>query len=75
MSFQFWSAMINLNNFSPFSLIYFHLQNSSVEKTPQNNGKSQAGTLHITAHEPKGRASNMDVLHLEKSNSLLTDEN
>lgn len=70
MSFQFCLAMINLNNFSPFSLIHFYLQNSSMEKTPQNNGKSlyslgPCTLLHMSPKLLSGRASDTDVLCLE----------
>lgn len=80
MFFQFSLAVINLKNSSPFSLIQFHLQNSSVEKTPKTmeNHCKQPGTLHITAREPKTVLRKMikyGCVAFRKSNSLLSDEN
>lgn len=71
MSFEFCLAMINLNNFSPFSLIHFHLQNSSVEKTPPKQWKITVHSLgpctllHMSPKLFLGRAYNTDVLCLE----------
>lgn len=77
MSFQFCLAMINLNNFSPFSLIHFHLQWRRFSKTMENHC-TQPGTQHIIAHEPKAvlrKSIKYRYDAFRKSHPLLTDEN